>query len=329
MIRAMMKSGFALVLLAGMPGITSGAAPDVRSYPTRPVRLIVTYAPGGGVDFAARLIAPRLTEALGQQVVVDNRAGGGGIIGTDIAAKAPPDGYTLLMGTSAGLVINPLLHSRLPYHPVRDFDPVSLLVVTTMLLVVNTSVPVNSVKELITYARAQPGKLSYASVGQGSPNHLATELFKVLTKTNMVHVPYKGAGPALTDLLGGQVQLTFNPMAPLLPHVRSGKLRALAVGGAQRSPVMPDTPTVAEAGVPGFEAAPWYGLFAPAKTPAQIVVRLNAQLARILGEPELVQRMVGQGATPHPSTPAELSRFMGADAARTKMVITAAGIKAE
>ncbi len=328
MMGVMRKAGFALILLAGIPAAT-GAVPDAGIYPTRPVRLIVTYTPGGGVDFAARLIAPGLTQALGQQVVVDNRAGGGGIIGTDIAAKAPPDGYTLLMGTSAGLVINPLLHSRLPYHPVRDFRPVSLLVVTTMLLVVNTSVPANSVKELIAHARAHPGKLSYASVGQGSPNHLATELFKVLTKTDMIHVPYKGAGPALTDLLGGQVQLTFNPMAPLLPHVRSGKLRALAVGGAQRSPVMPDLPTVAQAGVPGFEAAPWYGLFAPAKTPAQIVTGLNTHLVKILAEPELMRRLVGQGAAPHSSTPDELSQFMKADSVRTKMVIAAAGIKAE
>jgi tripartite-type tricarboxylate transporter receptor subunit TctC len=314
-------------VLAALLIVAGGAL--AQSYPSRPIRWIVTYPPGGPTDVVARAIGAKLTEAWGQQIVIDNRAGAGGVIGTDLAAKAVPDGYTLLFGTSAGLTINPALSSKLPYDAVRDFAPVSLLVLNPQLLVVNNAVPANSVKELIAYAKARPGQLNYASVGQGSPNHLGMELLKALTGIEMVHVPYKGTGPAITDLLGGQVQLMFNSMPSVLPLVKSGKLKGLAVGSAQRSPAIPDIPTVAEAGVPGFENVTWYGMFAPAKTPHDIVAKLNRQVVKILAEPEMAQRLASQGAEPRGSTPEDLVKFMRVESERWKKVIKAANIKLE
>ena len=319
---------FAMLICAGLSAAGAAAAPTA-SYPTRPVRFIVTYPPGGGTDIVARAIAQKLAETWGQQVVVDNRGGAGGTIGTELAARAAPDGYTLLLGTSAGLVINPLLGTKLPYDPIRDFAPVSLLVVNPQLLVVHQSLPARNVRELIALARSAPGKLNYASVGQGSPNHLGMELFKSMTNTDIVHVPYKGAGPAITDLLGAQVQLMFNPMPPLLPHVFGGKLRALAVGGLQRSPAVPDVPTVAESGVPGFEYVLWYGLFVPARTPHAIVDSLQLSLAAVLADSNMAQRLVSQGAEPRASTPEVLARFVREDTEKLRRVIRSSGIKAE
>ncbi|MEN3352196.1 MAG: hypothetical protein V7640_354 [Betaproteobacteria bacterium] len=299
------------------------------SYPTRPVRLIVTFAPGGGVDFVARTLGAKLTDNWRQQVVIDNRGGGGGVIGSEIAAKAAPDGYTLLVGTSTGLVANPLLQSKLSYDTFNDFAPITMLVVTTQLLVAHPSLPIASVKDLIAYAKANPGKLSYASAGQGAPNHLGTELLKWMTGTNMVHIPYKGAGPGITDLISGRVQFMFNPAPPLLPHVNAGRLRALAVGNEKRSRILPDLPTVAEAGVPGFSSAPWYALYAPAKTPAAIIKKLTAELTSTLNDDAVSQRLVANGAEPRPSTPAELTAFMREESERLRKVIVAAGIRAE
>jgi len=300
-----------------------------QSYPTKPIRWIVTYPPGGPTDVVARAIGAKLTEAWGQQIIIDNRAGAGGMIGTELGARAAPDGYTLLFGTSAGMTINPALQSKLPYDPVKDFAPVSLLVINPQLLVLNPTVPANSVKELVALAKAKPGQLNYASVGQGSPNHLGMELLKALTGTNIVHVPYKGTGPAITDLLGGQVQLMFNSMPTVLPLVRSGKLRALAVGSTQRISAIADIPTVAESGVPGFENVTWYGMFAPAKTPREIVNKLNAQVVRILAEPDMAQRLSSQGAEPRSSTPDELAKFMRVEFGRWAKVIKSAGVKVE
>jgi len=305
------------------------ALESAAAYPDKPVRLIVTFPPGGGTDMVAREVGQKLTESWGQQVVVDNRGGAGGIIGTEIAARAAPDGYTLLLGASSGLVINPLLRANLPYDPVRDFLPVSLLAVNPTLLVVNSSVPVSSVKELIAFAKARPGRLNYASVGQGSPIHLAMELFKSMTGVDFVHVPYKGSSPAVIDLLAGQVQLMFNSMPPVLPHVKTGKLKGLAVGSAQRSRAVPDIPTVAEAGVPGFEATTWFGLFAPAGTPKNIVNKLNTGIRKVLGDPEMAHRLIIQGAEPRSSTPEELAEFMRVESERAKKVITSAAIKIE
>ena len=317
----------ALCLVAG-PLLLANFA-QAQSYPTRPIRWIVTYPPGGPTDVVARAIGAKLTAAWGQQIVIDNRPGAGGVIGTELAAKAVPDGYTLLFGTSAGLTINPALSNKLPYDAMKDFAPVSLLVLNPQLLVVHTSVAANSVKELIALLKARPGQFNYASVGQGSPNHLGMELFKALTGTEMVHVPYKGTGPALTDLLGGQIQLMFNSMPSVLPLVASGKLKALAVGSAQRSRAVPDIPTVAEAGVPGFENVTWYGMFAPAKTPHDIIIKLNKQVVTILAEPEMAQRLAVQGAEPRSSTPEELSKFMRVESARWQKVIKTANIRLE
>jgi len=300
-----------------------------QSYPTRPIRWIVTYPPGGPTDVVARSIGAKLTEAWGQQIVIDNSAGAGGAIGTDLAAKAVPDGYTLLFGTSAGLTINPALSSKLPYDAVKDFAPVSLLVINPQILVLHNSIPANTVKELIAYAKARPGQLNYASVGQGSPNHMGMELLKALAGIDLVHGPYKGTGPAITDLLGGQVQLMFNSMPSVLPLVKSGKLKGLGVGSPQRSPAIPELPTVAEAGVPGFENVTWYGMFAPAKTPRDIVIKLNQQVVKILADPEMAQRLASQGAEPRSSTPEELAKFMQVESVRWKKVIQVAGIKLE
>ncbi len=318
-------------IFSSLLALTSVSFIDVfaQTYPVRPIRWIVTYPPGGPTDVVARTVGAKLTEVWGQQIVIDNRAGAGGVIGTDMAAKAVPDGYTLLFGTSAGLTINPALSSKLPYDAIKDFAPVSLLVLNPQILVLNNSVPANTVKELIAYAKARSGQLNYASVGQGSPNHLGMELLKALGGIDMVHVPYKGTGPAITDLLGGQVQLMFNSMPSVLPLVKGGKLKGLAVGSAQRSPAIPELPTVAEAGVPGFENVTWYGMFAPAKTPHDIIVKLNRQVVKILAEPAMAQRLASQGAEPRSSTPEELVKFMRVESERWKTVIQTAGIKLE
>ena len=321
--------GRVLLLLASVacsPGYTADAA---TNFPNRPIRLIVPFPPGGGTDIVARTVSAKLTEAWGQQIIIDNRGGAGGTIGADTVAKSNPDGYTLLFGTPGALVINPLLNSKLPYDSVRDFAPVSLLALNPQLLAVHNSLPVGTVKELIALAKARPGKLNYGSVGEATPNHLAMELFKAMTGTDMVHVPYKGAAPAVTDLLGGQVQLMFNPMPPLMPHVKSGRLKALGVGGTQRSPALPDVPTVAEAGVPGYEYVTWYSIVAPAKTPQAIIGALNARLVAIMAIPEVAHRLASQGAEPRSSTPGELARFMQDDFKRLSAVIRSAGIKAE
>ena len=308
------------------PAHSAGPADD---YPNRPIRLVVPFPPGGGTDIVARVIVVKLTEGWGQQIIIDNRGGAGGVIGADTVAKSTPDGYTLLFGTPGALVINPLLNSKLPYNATRDFAPVSLLALNPQLLAVHVSVPAGTVKELIALARAQPHKLNYASVGEGTPNHLAMELFKSMTGTDMVHVPYKGAAPAVTDLVGGHVQLMFNPMPPLLPHVKSGRLKALAVGGTQRSGALPDVPTVAEAGVPGYEYVTWYSIVAPAKTPRAVIDKLNARLAAVLAMPDVAQRLSVQGAEPRASTPEELRRFMQEDTKRLGGIIRSAGIKGE
>ena len=298
-----------------------------QDFPNRPVRFIVTFAPGGGTDIVARMVGQKLGEMWGQQVIVDNRGGGGGVIGTQLAASAAPDGHTLLFGTSSGLVINPLLMGKLPYDAVKDFAPVTLLTTNANMLVVNASVPANSVKELIALARTQPGKLAYASAGEGSPSHLVMELFLSMTGTSMIHVPYKGAGPALIDLVSGQVQATFNPIPPLLPQVKAGKLRALGVSSAKRSPAAPDVPTVAEAGVPGFEYVLWYSIFVPAKTPKSIIQKISRDVATILAQPDIQQRLIVVGADPRASTPEELARFMRDDTERLRRIIKAANIK--
>lgn len=320
-------------LLAGMlmciASTGARAADGVAVYPNKPIRVMVTFPAGGGVDLMARTLGQKLADSLGQPFVIDNRAGGGGVIGTEIVARAAPDGYTLLLATSSGLIINPLLIAKLPYDPFTDFAPVSLLAINPTLLVVSSSLPIASVRELVAYAKAKPRQLNYASAGQGSPIHLAMELFKSMTATDMVHVPYKGSGPAVTDLLGGQVQLMFNSMPTVLPHVKTGRLRALAAGSAKRAKTVPEIATVAESGVPGFEATAWWGMVAPAKTPAAIVSKLNAHIARTLADTDVAQRMLAQGAELQGSTPEGLARFMREESARMRKVISSANIRVD
>ena len=300
-----------------------------QPYPTKPVRLVVTYTAGGPADIAARALAQKLAEMWGQQVVVDNRAGAGGIIGTELVAKAAPDGYTLLHGTAAGLIINPLLVKKLPYDTFRDFAPVSMVVIVPQLLVTHPALPATTLKELIALAKARPGALNYASVGIGSPNHLGMELLKSMAGIDMVHVPYKGATPAMADLIAGQVQLAFNGMASVLPQIASGKMKAIAIGSARRSPAAPDVPTVAEAGLPGFEYVAWNGNFAPAGTPAALVNRLSADIRKALAAPDVVQRLASLGSEPGGNTPAEFAAYVKADHARWARVVQTVGLKAE
>ena len=308
--------------------VALAATAAAADYPARPIRVVVTYAPGGSTDVVARMLASHLVDDLRQQVVIDNRGGAGGIIGTDIVAHAAPDGYTLLFGTSAGLLINPLLQKKLPYDVERDFAPISLIVVNPQILVAYPGLPAGSVGELVKLARARPGQINYASPGIGSPNHMGMELLKSMAGIDLVHVPYKGGAPAVTDLLAGQVQLLFNSMPSVLPLVKSGRLKALAIGSATRSPAAPEIPTVAESGVRGYEYVTWYGLFAPAKTPREVVARLNAATVRALGKPELDRPLRAQGSEPRASSPGDLDKFMRAERERWRRVVSTVGLRA-
>ena len=300
-----------------------------QTYPAKPVRIIVTFPPGGPADFVGRALAQKLTEAWGQQVVVDNRSGAGGVVGVEVAARAGPDGHTLLQGQSGGMSINPALLPKLSYDPFRDFAPISLLVVNPQILVAHPSLPVKSVKELVALAKRRPGQINYASAGHGTTQHLGMEMLKVMTEIDLVHVPYKGTSLMLADLFSGQVSLNFTSMPAVLPHVKTGKLRSIAVGSPKRSPAAPEVPTVAESGVLGFEYVAWYGLFAPAGTPKGIISQLNAQVVKALSEPDLSQRLASQGAEPSPGTPEGLARYMREDHERWKKVIKASNIRVE
>jgi len=299
-----------------------------QSYPSRPIRLIAPSSPGSGVDIVARIVGQKLSENLKQQVVIDNRAGAGANLGAEIAAKAAPDGYTLFMGTPAH-AINTSLYRRLNYDIVKDFSPISLVTTGQYVLVAHPSLPVRNVKELIALARARPGQLNFASAGNGNATHLAGELFKSLARLNIVHVPYKGTGPALTDLIGGQVQLMFANLTAGLPHIKSGKLRALAVTGTARSPAAPDIPTMIESGVPGYTVTSWYGILAPAATSQEIITRLNGEIAKVMRSPDMKSRLAGEGAEPTSSTPAEFAAFIKAEIEKWGKVIRGAGIRIE
>jgi tripartite-type tricarboxylate transporter receptor subunit TctC len=266
-----------------------------QNYPVRAVRVVVPFAAGGGTDIVARTVAAALGERLGQNFLVDNRPGAAGAIGAELAARSAPDGYTLLMGSSGPMVLNPLLNPKLSYDPLRDFTPVVLVTTMPFLTVVHPSLPARSVKELIALARARPGQLNYASPGSGSSTHLAMELFKAMARIEIVHVPYKGVAPAATDLISGQVQVLTGDLSTLLPHVNAGKVRALAITGARRSALLHDMPTFAEAGVPGYEASGWFGLLAPAGTPAAIVQRINGESVKGLAVPDIRKRLAGLG----------------------------------
>ncbi len=300
-----------------------------QPYPTKPVRMVITYPPGGNTDLVGRALAQKLGESIGQLVIVDNRGGAGGVMGTMITKQSAADGYTIMLGTSAGMVTNPLLSSKLTYDPVRDFAPVSMVVIVPQLLVTNPQLPVKNVRELIALAKAKPGYLSAGSSGVGTPNHLGTEMLKGLAGVDIVHVPYKGGGPAIVDLLGGQIHMAFSSVPSVLPHVKAGRLNALGVGSAKRSPSLPNIPTIAEAGVRGYEYSTWYGIFAPAGTPRAIIAQLNAQIVRALAASELNDYFASQGADPSPSTPDELRRYMAQESVRWAKTIKAANIHLE
>ena len=304
----------------------SAAADD---YPGKPIRLIVPFPPGGGVDGAARIVGQRLAETLGQQVVIDNRGGSGGIIGTETAAKAVPDGYTLFFGGSASHGIAPHLYPKLAYDAERDFSAMVLIGATPYILVVHPTVPATTVKELIALARARPGQLNYASAGNGSTLHLTGEMFKSMAGINIVHVPYKGAVIALNDLLSGRVQMTFNPAVLVLPHVKTGRLRALAVTSAKRTSLLPELPTVAEAGVPGFEATGWYGLLGPRGLPPQIVTKLNRATLTVLGDREFVERYAVLGIEPLGGTPAEFAVYIRSELTKWGKVVRESGARVD
>ena len=318
--------GLVVVLL--VVGDVAMAAGAVVAYPVRPIRLICPLAPGGSVDLASRAIAQELTLALRQQVLVDNRSGGGGNIGAELAAKSPADGYTMVMGSSSTFGVNPSLYKNLPYDAVRDFVPVSFVSFAPNVLVVHPSVAAYSVKDLVTLAREKPGALSFASSGTGGSPHLAGELFKMLARVDIVHVPYKSTGASLNDLLGGHVQLSFGTALALLPQINSGKLRALAVTTDRRVKVLPDILTMAEAGLPGVETTAWNGILVPVGTPRAVVDRLNHEIVRILNKPDVRQQFASQGAEAAGTTSAEFADFIRREIAKWGKVVRTAGLTA-
>jgi tripartite-type tricarboxylate transporter receptor subunit TctC len=316
----------ALALAAA--GVVPHGIAQAQSYPTKPVRLIVPYAVGGSTDQTARLIARSLSTRLGHQVVVENRAGAGGALGHDLVAKAPADGYTLLFSAAGPLTVTPHTYAKLPYDA-KAFEPITLVATQPLLLVVKPGLPVNNVADLIREAQAKPGKLSYGSFGNGSAAHLAGEYFKTLAKVDMVHVPYKGSGPALVDLVAGQIDLMFDVFSTAAPLVKSGKLRPLAITSRERSPQLPDVPTMEQAGVNGFDAGTWFGLLAPAGTPRPIVDQLSRTMNAVLEESELRETLAAQGAVVRGGTPAQFQRFFLSEYDKWGGIVKAAGVKAE
>jgi len=326
-------AGFCFAAVAGAQPTSTGPSTDLRTgsgqaYPNKAIRVVVAFAPGGIADFAARSVSQKLSESLGVPVVVENRAGANGIVGTEIAARSAPDGYTIVLIPS-GHAVNATLYRKLPFDSIKDFAPITLAGSSPLVLAVHPSLPAKNVKELVALARARPGQLTYVSAGVGASGHLGGALFESLTGTKMVHIPYKGMSIAITDLMSGQVSLTFGTSLSVIPHVPSGRLRALATTGAQRSPALPELPTVAEAGVPGYEASLWYGFVGPARLPPEIVRRLNSAIVAVLGLPDVRARLASQGVDPQPTTPEEFAQLLASDVERWAKVIQRAGIQPE
>ena len=316
------------VLIVALTLVAAANAVAQTAFPSRPVTLVVGFAPGGGTDIAARIIAKQLAAELGQQVVVENRAGAGGNIATGAVARAAPDGYLISLATISSLTVQPHLNSKLPYDPRRDLAPLTMGVVFANVLVVHPSVPATTVAEFVALAQAKPDTIGYGTSGIGTTGHLAGELFRMMAKAPIVHVPYKGGGPAMTDLLGGQIPSSFASAPSALPHVKAGKIRALATTGAARSSFLPDVPTIAES-YPGYEATNWYAFVAPAKTPKDVVAQLNRQLVKVLSTPTVREQLLANGMEPHPSTPEELARYMEREFETWGRVVKEAGIQAE
>lgn len=312
----------ALAALAPLPSFA-------QTYPTRPIKLVVPYAPGGGADSVARIVAKKVSENIGQSIVIENKGGAGAILGTDQVAKAEPDGYMLLLGQSGPISINPAVYKTLPYDPIRDFAPITMTTGYPYILVVNADLPAKTLQEFVALARARPGTMNYGSTGVGAANHLVAELFNSKAGLKMTHVPYRGTALAVGDLLAGTLTMVFGDPVSVLPHIKSGKLRALAVTSAQRSPVSPEVPTVAESGYPGFEALAWHGILAPAKTPPEIVSRLNAEFVKALADPATRDLLVNQALAPVGNSPQAFADFIKADIAIWKAVAADAKIQVE
>jgi tripartite-type tricarboxylate transporter receptor subunit TctC len=315
-------------VVAQQPGAVRAIAADAK-FPSKPVRVIVGFAPGGAVDIPARLIAQRTGEAMGQPLVVENRPGADGILAGDFVAKSPPDGYTVVW-VSAGHAMNSILHAKtIPYHPINDFSPVSLVASGPLTLVVNRALPVNGLKELVALARSKPGQLNFASSGSGGTMHLAGELLKLAANIDIVHVPYKGGSQAVNDVLGGQIELTFVGAPASMPHIRSGRLKVLAVSSAKRSAALPDVPTVAELGYPGYEVGTWYGVLAAARTGAATVSKLSAELARSVAQPDIREKLLALGIDPVGSTPEQFTEHLRKEIARWTPIIQNSGVKVD
>ena len=319
--RACLPLVMGFTTLSLLAPVASAQKADAQSFPTRPIRIIVPSSPGGPVDITARAVSQRFTERWGQQIVVDHRAGAGGIIGHELAVKAAPDGYTLIFSTAAGLVVNPLL-SKLSYDPLRDLTPISLGSINPQLLFTHPAVPAANMQELIALAKAKPNQLNCASAGNGTPNHLGCELLKSMAGIEVVHVPYKGSSPAIVDVVGGQIQFMLNSIPSVLPLAKAGKIRVLGVSTAERTPAAPEIPPIAQT-LPGFEYVNWFALMAPAGTPAPVINKINAEVVRMMADPAFAQRLISQGAEPRASTPAELAAHMRRDSERWSRVIKA------
>ena len=307
--------------------VVSASWASAQSFPSKSLRMIIHFPPGGPTDFVGRAMAQKLSEGWKQQIIVENRPGAGGIIGIESVLRAAPDGHTLLFGTSGSLALAPAVNSKLPYDVFRDLAPITLVVINPQILAVHPSLPARNVTELVKLAKSKPGEINYGSVGPGSPQHLGMELLKSMAGVNLIHIPYKGTAPALTDLISGQISAMFNSMPSVLPHVKSGRLRGIAVGSAKRSAAAPDIPTVAEAGYKGYQYVTWYALLAPAATPKDVIAKINADSVRVLSQPDMVQRFASQGAEPAPGTPEELAQFWRAEHEGWKKVIKTANIK--
>jgi tripartite-type tricarboxylate transporter receptor subunit TctC len=318
-----------MTLTLAMLAAAAGGGAFAQAFPAKAVRIVVPFPPGGGVDIVARVVGPKLTESWGQQVIVENRAGASGMIGTEVAARAAPDGYTLFMGTMGNLAVNPHLFPKMTVDPVRDFAPITLVVAVHFVMVAHPSLPVRNVKELIALAKARPGQINYASSGAGGAPHLAGELFKRMAKVNLTHIPYKGSGPSFQDLLGGQVSLTFDSLLQALPYIKSRMLRPLAVLGSKRSPLLPDVPTVAESGVPGYELTNWFGLAAPTATPRETIAKLRADFVKVLQQPDVREKIAGMGADVVGNTPEQFGAFLRTESAKWAKLVKEADIRGE
>jgi tripartite-type tricarboxylate transporter receptor subunit TctC len=322
-LRNLLAAAIGAMAMLHVPGAAA------QAWPAKPIRLMVPFPPGGSTDIVARIVAQKLSERLGQAIVIENRGGAGGTLGTAVVAKAAPDGYTLAVASTSTHVVAPSVYTKIEYDPVKDFAPVSLMAVSPYLLVVTPSVPAKTLQELVALAKKQPGKLNYASAGVGSTTHLAMEMLKSVSGTFMLHIPYNGNGPAGTAVVGGQVEVLFGSLPSLLPHAKSGRVRALAVGTPKRSPSLPEVPTVAESGYPGFDASLWLAIMAPAGTPQPILDRLHKEIVSVVGAADTREALDKAGAEPLTSTPAELAAMIRDGVAKYAQVIKAAGIKPE